>query len=125
MPCPLTAGRATPAGDGASAKALVGTAATTSAAATPAILPKKCTGRWPVHSERKTVTDSPITVSSGPSPDEPGSAAFATPGRSRSGHGLRSRGRRAGRCTLIILPVVDISVHYAVIVPVGPDRAGE
>ena len=31
----------------------------------------------------------------------------------------------AGRRTGIILPVVDVSVHHAVIVAVGPDRAGK
>src|SRR3954467_8306606 len=39
--------------------------------------------------------------------------------RRRSGH------RRSRRATLIILPVIDVSVYHAVIIAVGPDRAGE
>ena len=50
-------------------------------------------------------------------------AAFAAPDR----RGIGRRRRRSGvrRCTGIILPVVEISVHRSVLVAVGPDRAGE
>src|SRR5205085_424759 len=56
-----------------------------------------------------------------------GSAALAAPRWGRSRHRGRRRrcsSRITGGSTLIVLPVVDISVHYAVIVTVGPDRAG-
>src|SRR5207253_1086055 len=51
--------------------------------------------------------------------------ALATPHWSRSRNRLDDRSRGRGRRARIILPVVDISVYHAVIIPVGPYRAGK
>src|SRR6185436_13369918 len=69
---------------------------------------KKCAGRRPAHGLRKLITRSPLDL-----------AALAAAGR------RRSHRRRSGRCrrTRIVLAVLNISVHPAVVVPVGPDRA--
>src|SRR5690348_17025423 len=92
----------------------MGAPASARAATMPLSLTKMCTGRRPVHKSRKLNTFSPDILS-----------ALATPAWSRSHIGRgRSRGS-SGRCTLIVLPVVDISVHHAVIILIGPDRAGE
>src|SRR4029079_1683256 len=79
----------------------------------------------PVHRLRKSLTTSPFKgrppklAPAGPQI----LAALAAAGRRRISRSGSSRSRR--RATLIILPVIDVSVHHAVIVPVGPDRAGE
>src|SRR5947209_5728577 len=113
-----------------SAEAQTGAAAATSAAPAAAIFPKKCTGRRPVHSKRKAITRSPNFLPSKPCLDGSGSAALAAPHWSRGRHRRRRRSRDrspavTGRRAIIILPVVNISVHYAVIIPVSPDRAGK
>src|ERR671913_494352 len=80
-------------------------------AATAPKMEKVRTGRsGPVRTSRILVTKSPA-----------GLAALTRACRSRICGG---RSRR-GRGTRIILTVLDITVHAAVIVTVGPDRAGE
>src|SRR6185369_15512760 len=71
---------------------------------------KKCAGRRPAHERRKLITLSPI-----------GLAALAAAGRRRSHRGRSGR----CRCTRIVLAVLNISVYPTVVVPVGPDRAGD
>src|SRR6185369_17822487 len=92
-------------------------AAASKAAAAPAanrmlIGQKMCTGRRPVHKSRKLITFSPDILS-----------ALAAAGCRRGRIG-RSRGSGCGGAC-IILAVVDIAVHDAIIILVGPDRAGE
>src|SRR5205085_11251200 len=62
-------------------------------------------------------------ASVGSAPTEPKLAAFAAAGRRRIGRSRSRSGR--GRCTGIILTVIDVSVHPAVVVAIGPHRAGE
>src|SRR3954463_2801304 len=112
------------AGAAVAAAAWAGGAASSAAAIRPALFPKKCTGQRPVHSSRKLVTHSPIRL-----PVEErlrrgaDLTAFSTAHRR---HGRWRRRRSSiGRGTGIVLPVVDVAVHPAVVVAVGPDRAGE
>src|SRR3954447_18173736 len=104
--------------------AAAGTAATTSDAATIRYLRQKCTGQRPVHNSRFTFTLSPIGIPSKTRFDGPDLAALTAAHWGRSRHRSRSRSS-VSRRSRIILPVVDISVHPAIIVPVCPDRAGK
>src|SRR5690349_3247997 len=87
-------------------------ATSTNAAAVAPKAEKMRTGRWgPVRTVRLLYKFNSERL-----------AALARTSGSRVGRSGRS-GR--GRCTLIVLAIVDITVNAAVIVTVGPDRAGE